>query len=355
MMKNIFSLPRILFTFCAVCMLAVCAQAKDLLDVRNSPSEPVKMIFDTDMGNDADDALALAIIHNMIDRGKCELLGLTLTKSNPYAAKYCKAFNTQYGRPDIPIGLVKDGATPGDGRYVRKVFEMKKADGTPAFPIPEGWEPEDSVVLLRKLLAAAEDHSVVIVQVGFSTNLARLLDTPGDEISPLTGKELAAKKVRLVSAMFGAFLFEDERFIKHKEYNVLMDIPAAQKLTSEWPTPIVFSGFEVGVDIKVRGCTILNDYLMPEQNIVKESYLAYRGEWELAQATWDLTSVLFVVRPEEGRDYFTLSEMGTVTVRDDSTTYFTPDPNGKHFCFKTTKMQDVRIEEAFVNLCSEKH
>ena len=140
-----------------------------------------------------------------------------------------------------------------------------------------------------------------------------------------------------------------------KEYNVLMDIPAAQKLTREWPTPIVFSGFEVGVDIMVRGCTILNDYQSPEPNIVKESYLAYRGEWALAQPTWDLTSGLFVVRPEEGRDYFTLSEMGTVTVRDDSTTYFTPDPNGKHFCFKTTKMQDVRIEEAFVNLCSEKH
>lgn len=355
MKKNSFSLLSLLVCLGALIFCGAAVSAKDLLDVRNSPSEPVKIIFDTDMGNDADDALALAILHNMIDRGKCELLGLTLTKSNLYAAQYCKAFNIQYGHADIPIGLVKDGATPDSGRYVQKVVEMKKADGTPAFPIPEGWEPEDSVVLLRKLLAAAEDHSVVIVQVGFSTNLARLLDTPGDDISPMTGKELAAAKVRLVSAMFGAFTFKNDRFLKHKEFNVVMDIPAAQKVTREWPTPIVFSGFEVGIEIMVRGCTILNDYQNPEPNIMKESYLAYRGDWKLEQPTWDLTSVLFVVRPEEGRDYFTLSEMGTVTVRDDSTTYFTPDPNGKHFCFKTNREQEVRVEEAFVNLCSEKH
>jgi len=353
MKKTFFTFSLILLTLCA---FLVSAQAKDLLDVRDSDSTPVKLIYDTDMGNDADDALALAIIHNMISRGKCDLLGITLTKSDIWAARYCKAFNILYGRPDVPIGLVNDGPAKGPGKYLQRVLELKNEDGSTMFPIPEGWEPEDSVVLLRKLLAAAPDHSVVIAQVGFSTNLARLLDTPADDISPLTGKELAAKKVRLVSAMFGAFTFQnDQRFVAHKEYNVVTDVKAAQKLTTEWPTPIVFSGFELGVDVKYRECSLFND-LVPAPNMLQKSLLFYHEGWGgNDQCTWDLTSVLFVLRPEEKRGYYSLSEAGKVTVRDDGTTFFTADPNGQHKCFISDHDQKIRVEEAFVNLCSEKH
>lgn len=326
---------------------------EDLVPVRDNPNEPVPMIFDTDMGNDVDDALALAIIHAMIDRQKCDLLGITLTKSNLNAARYCKAFNTAYGRPDIPIGLVANGPEPADGRYVGNVLNVKKEDGTPAFPYPSDFVPEDSVVLLRKLLASAKDNSVVIVQVGFSTNLARLLDTPADTISPLTGRELATKKVRLVSAMAGAFTFPHDGFKDHREYNIIMDIPAAQKLFAEWPTEILVSGFEVGVDVLMRPCSMQNDYNRNPYSIVKESYRFYRDGLDKTQMTWDLTSVLFVVRPEAERDYYTVSEFGNVTVLDDGRTRFTPDENGKVRCVKMTKEQNIRVEEAFVNLCSE--
>ena len=65
---------------------------------------PVRMIFDTDMGNDVDDALALAVIHELADRSEVELLAVTLSKDNPWAAPYIDAVNTFYGRPDVPIG-----------------------------------------------------------------------------------------------------------------------------------------------------------------------------------------------------------------------------------------------------------
>ena len=106
------------------------------------------------------------------------------------------------------------------------------------------------MALLRKVLAARPDGSVVIVQVGFATNLAWLLDSPSDDVSPLTGKELAAKKVRLVSAMFGAY--KSGGVNPHREYNVVEDLTAAKKFTADGPTPIVFSGFEVGQAINSR-------------------------------------------------------------------------------------------------------
>jgi hypothetical protein len=77
----------------------------------------------------------------------------------------------------------------------------------------------------------------VIVQVGFSTNLAGLLDSPADASSPLPGRNLMARKERLLSVMGGAFQPIDGQ-PGYREYNIVTDLPAARKLTAEWPTPI---------------------------------------------------------------------------------------------------------------------
>jgi hypothetical protein len=39
----------------------------------------VRVIFDTDMGNDVDDALALGILHALETRGEAKLLAVTIT------------------------------------------------------------------------------------------------------------------------------------------------------------------------------------------------------------------------------------------------------------------------------------
>ena len=99
----------------------------------------------------------------------------------------------------------------------------------------------EAVSLLRQTLAKQADGSVVIVQVGFSTNLARLLETKADAASPDDGPALVRKKVRLLSVMGGNFA--DGK----SEFNLAKDVPAAVKLFHDWPTPIVVSGFEVGI------------------------------------------------------------------------------------------------------------
>src|SRR5579863_5229987 len=62
------------------------------------------VIFDTDMGNDVDDALALAMLHALSDRGECRLIGVTLTNGNPSAVPYVQLVNNFYGRDDLPAG-----------------------------------------------------------------------------------------------------------------------------------------------------------------------------------------------------------------------------------------------------------
>ena len=90
-----------------------------------APPTPVKLIFDTDMGNDIDDALALAMIHTLADRGECELLAVTVTKDHPQAAPFVDLLNTYYGRPSIPIGAVKKAAVRRDCQISTPVLACK--------------------------------------------------------------------------------------------------------------------------------------------------------------------------------------------------------------------------------------
>src|SRR5258705_12984186 len=145
-------------------------------------AQPTPVIFDTDMGNDVDDALALAMLHALESRGECRLIAVTITKDNPWSAVYVDLVNTFYGRARIPVGMVKGGVTPENAPMIQVPAERRRADGTPVYPrrLASGTEAPEAVALLRHALAAEKDGTVVMVQVGFSTNLARLLDSAAD-------------------------------------------------------------------------------------------------------------------------------------------------------------------------------
>src|SRR6202047_2746994 len=85
---------------------------------------PLHVIFDTDMGNDVDDALALAMLHALASRGEVKLLAVTVSKDNPWAAEYVRLVDEYYGRGSIPVGIVHDGKEKQDGLYVRQVCEL---------------------------------------------------------------------------------------------------------------------------------------------------------------------------------------------------------------------------------------
>src|ERR1700685_3006909 len=89
-----------------------------------SAAPSLHVIFDTDMGNDVDDALALAMLHAFASRGEVKLLAVTVSKDNPWAAEYVRLVDEYYGRGTIPGGIVHDGKTPEDGLYVRQVCEL---------------------------------------------------------------------------------------------------------------------------------------------------------------------------------------------------------------------------------------
>jgi inosine-uridine nucleoside N-ribohydrolase len=318
-----------------------------------STSRPTPLIFDTDIGNDVDDVLALGMIHSLESRGECKLIAVTITKDNPLAASFTDAVNTFYGRGDVPIGICNSGVTPAEGKFIGL---GAKKDGDKLryeHDLVSSNDVPDAIAVLRKALADAEDNSVAVVQVGFSTNLANLLKSKPDDISSLNGVELVRKKARLLSIMAGAFTQitrGDKKPYDHKEYNVLKDIPSAQAIADTWPTPIVWSGYEVGLSVPYPHESIERDYRYVEHHPLADAYWLYSPPPH-NRPTWDLTSVLYAIRPDHG--YFGLSEAGRATVADDSLTTFEPTADGPHRYLKLTDEQRIRVIEALVQLSSQ--
>jgi inosine-uridine nucleoside N-ribohydrolase len=311
-----------------------------------SAQTPTGIIFDTDMGNDVDDALALAMLHTFQDRHEVNLLAVTITKDNKWAAPFVDLVNTFYGRPETPVGIVRNGKTPESNPMIQIPSERRRADGTFVYPhrILDGAQAPEAVSLLRHTLANQTDGSVVIVQVGFSTNLARLLETKSDAASPDDGSALVRKKVRLLSVMGGNFA------TGQSEFNLAKDVPAAVKLFHDWPTPIVVSGFEVGMALPYPAASIEHDFAYVEDHPVADAYRSYM-KMPYDRPTWDLTAVLYAVRPD-GK-YFSLSPRGTITVLPDGSSHFEPSATGNHKYLIITDEQRARTLEALILLASQ--
>jgi len=309
----------------------------------------IPVIFETDMGNDVDDALALDMLYKYSDMGLVNLLGVSSNKESLYSLEFLDIMNTWYGHPGLPLGKITKGVDcENDAVNYAKSTCLYQEDGKSPFKRTHkdyGKIPE-APLFYRELLAKQPDSSVVLVSTGFSTNIARLLDTPPDQFSSLTGKELVAKKVKLLSMMAGNMV--DRSF---KEYNIMKDIPAAQKIFREWPTPVVVSPFEVGISIMFPATVIENNLGYATPNPLKIAYESYL-KMPYDRPTWDLTSVLYAV--EGAKNYFNVSGWGRIAVDDEGHTKFSPDESDNHAYLSVGKEQAEIIKNRFVELISTK-
>lgn len=330
------------------CSIAICLF---LCLADNAWSErPPRIVFDTDIAGDVDDVLALAMLHALADRGECTIKAVTVSKTHPQNGPMVDAINTFYGRPDIPIGVTK-GDYPRDSKYVR--LARQKDDGEFRYPhdLLYSTDAPDAVSVLREVLADAQPHSISIIPVGLAVNIADLLDSPADSLSPLTGIELVQQKVKLLSIMAGAFspVNGNDHYL---EANVRNHVESMQRLVRLWPAevPVVWSDFNIGIHARYPRNSIARDFGYVDHHIVRESYLLHSGP-DHDRPSWDLTSVLVAVRPDDG--YFDWSSNGTVTVADDGFTEFTEAENGCHRYLKMNELQAARVIEVQRALVSQ--
>ena len=313
------------------------------------PEEPVKIIFETDLGNDIDDALALDMLYKYMDAGKAELLAICLNKEGRAPAEYADIMNTWYGYPDVPIGIIHDGIDCENDavNYAKAVAEMKDESGNPKYA--RSLEDHDALpeshLLAREILSKQKDGSVTMVSVGFSTNLIRLLDTQPDEYSELDGEDLVARKVNLLVIMAGCF--NDPGI---HEYNVVKDIPAAKRIMRSWPTEVVVTPFELGVRVCYPASSIENDFDMEQDHPMVDAYEAYMPML-YDRPMWDPSAVLYAVESDK---WFSVSPAGTIDVSDDGSTTFAEASAGNRRYLYVDDIQADAMKNHFVELVSTK-
>jgi inosine-uridine nucleoside N-ribohydrolase len=290
----------------------------------NQPKEnnsvPVKIIFDTDLGPDYDDVGALAFLHAMADSGKAEILATVASNKQELVAPSIDVINTYFGRPGLSIGAPKTkGVSLGSSQHWADSIVAKYPHKT--FSTSEA---EDAVSVYRRILSSQSDNSVTIVTVGFLTNLSNLLMSQPDNISPLTGKELINKKVKQLVSMAG-------KFPEGREFNIHMDATASKNVYDNWPGVIIFTGFEIGWEIRT-GLRLISSKVInsPVKDVFRIS-IPLSEEDKNGRMSWDETAVLIGVYGTEG---FFDTVRGKIIINPDGSNSWETDPNGKHYYVK---------------------
>lgn len=281
------------------------------------------ILLDTDIGPDCDDAAALALTAIYTEKNDMRLLGVTHCTSCPWGVGAIRAILKWYGREDVAVGTLAD-------RDLLDNEEATKYNRTLAMTLDEDERiAPDCMPLMRRLLAAQDDDSVDMIGIGPLRNMANLLTSPADEISPLTGRELIARKVRRLTLMAGEFTPGCD----HAEWNVLMDIKSARTVAAEWPTEMVFCGFEVGFPV----ITLKEPNALNSKNPVRTAYkLHSEGKGRMS---WDLCTVQQALCGRD--DLYTLSGPGRIEIDEQGVTRWHADASGKHQFIKLAAAPDV--------------
>ncbi|MGZ3999443.1 MAG: nucleoside hydrolase [Mucilaginibacter sp.] len=295
--------------------------------------KPVNIIFDSDMGPDYDDTGAITILHALADSGQAKILATMASTKYEGVAGVLNVFNTYFNRPNTPVGVPKGFAM--DLRDFQHWTDTLLAK----YPhkIKNNSEAWDAVKLYRKILASQPDKSITIVTVGFLTNLSNLLNTKADGYSPLDGKALVSKKVKLLVCMAG-------KFPSGFEFNVMKDAKASQNVYQNWPTQIILSGFEIGAKIHVglpliHNTAIKND---PVKDVFSLS-IPMAKEDSAGRMSWDETALLVAIKGYSS--YYTL-HTGRMKVADDGSN--TWDDTGKGQAYLVEKV-DYKIVQQLID------
>ena len=300
-------------------------------DNSDSPQEYVGMpliILDTDIGSSTDDLFALEMLYRYEEQGLCQLLGVVVDREGEQNAVFTDVMNTYFGHGNVPIGLVREGIdNPKVWIDYAHVADMQDGHGQPMFrrtvtnysALPDGWQ------LYRQLLATQPDHSVSIVCTGFVTCLAQLLQSEGDEYSPLNGVELVRRKVKCIYMQGGVFGEAEE-----PDFNFAQGADFAQTFYRLWPADIdmVFSPMETGQTVEYTPEQVIGDVSWTDAHPIKQVYMTCNCN--TGQLMWD---VMPTIQAVEGDHLFTLSERGILTVTPECVTIFTPSATG-HFRYQ---------------------
>lgn len=187
----------------------------------DAEAAPQKIILDTDIGDDLDDAFALALA---LSSPRVQLLGVTTAWGDTgLRARLAARFLAETGHSSIPVAA-------GPATQANSVFTQRQwAEAWPAKTWPDGID-----FILDQI--RRYPGQITLVSIAPFSNVGALIDRD----------PAAFRKLKRVVIMGGSFNrgYGDLGYLPghgpSPEYNILMDIPAAKKLfTSGVPLSVM--------------------------------------------------------------------------------------------------------------------
>ena len=280
-----------------------------------------RIILDTDIGVDCDDAVALAILLNMHRRAEIRIECVTASSTREGATAAVSAIASYYGVA-LQIGAMSLPALECDAanHYGKALKEFYGTEDS----------KNDAVLLLRKALAG-QNEKVTIITIGPLSNMERLLKSAPDDISELSGYELVREKVGEIYSMGGSFI-QNYRFLKmdsdvFPEWNLLQDIAAARYFVENCPVEITFVPWEAGAYVLTRMGRNDNPVWYSMQKYAESENFPLETE-VFTRPSWD--PVTCICATEGYHEYYDRSEGGKITIEESGVTLFENIEGGKH-------------------------
>jgi purine nucleosidase len=243
-----------------------------------------KVIIDTDIGMDIDDAFALALA---LDSPELQILGFTTASGDTLArAKIIDRMLGESGRADIPVA-VGIPTNPPDASWPEGIIGMQRRYGEVG-RFAKAAHPQAVDFILEKI--RQYPGQVTLVAIGSLSNVGALIDRDVNTF----------RKLKRVVMMGGHVApVEDDAGQPHgpaPEYNILLDIHSAQKL------------FGCGIPIYVMPLDSTNSLALDEvkRHRVFSTATALTDSLGLLYLLWnngtpilyDAMAVSFVTRPD---------------------------------------------------------
>jgi hypothetical protein len=275
------------------------------------PPPVVGIIYNTTMSR-RDAALSLALLYGFEGRREARVASIAVTENSFGAAAFADAVFRFYqlgpvpnSNRSLPIGLAIDRPLPADSPMVKAVLERVDEKGEPVYRrgIRRVSDTAEVTALMRNSLAYFQDGKVAVVLSAPATYLARMLEYPGV-------RQQIEAKVRLMVVS-----------------ECRQDSNAMRRVLSDWPSPVVLCGRDVGDALLYPGASIDQDFAWAKAHPVVDFYRAASTEGSDTPAQ-DLAAILYAVRPDAG--FFQLSDSGTIEVLDSGDMRLNPDAAGRH-------------------------
>lgn len=214
--------------------------------------EKVPVLLDTDIGNDIDDAVALAYL---LQQPRCELLGVTTVTGEPVVrARLVSAVCTAFGRPEVPVHSGAADPLLVEQRQ-RKVLQAQ---------VLEHWPhrsdfPENTAVDFLRRTIRERPGQITLVSIGPLTNIG-LLYALDPEIP-----RLLKRHVMMAGLYLGRQL--DYRLT---EWNALVDPHATTIVFDKGPAETRCVGLDVTLQCQILAAGFRDRFAEGPRRIVRD-------------------------------------------------------------------------------------